>query len=392
MRQVIRVAAVSMGVLALACSDPFLAEPGREYADVATGGEHTCAVTTEGEAWCWGRGTDGELGTGETGNRFKPARVESDVRFRSITAGDAHTCALADDGRVFCWGWSPFFQTGNGGSGTQLTPVPVFSEERFVKVSAGAHHACAIADDGRVFCWGHNRWGQAGNGTTDVTAFPIEVRGGLRAVAITSGGFHTCALTQSGDAYCWGSNDAGQLGIASDVPFVTEPVPVFTELGFTDLDAGGTHTCGVARDAIAWCWGGNAHGELGDGAAWRPGLAGPAAPVKVVLLEDVRRISAGTHHTCAVDGRGLTWCWGRGVYGQLGNGSTARDHPVRQPVYVQPTQLHRGDLVRFTVLATGGMTHACAMAEGAVYCWGTGRSGQLGTDETFVTMPRRVSD
>jgi alpha-tubulin suppressor-like RCC1 family protein len=378
---------------AAACEDPLSVEPSREHIDVATGGEHTCAIAVSGQAFCWGRGLDGELGTGDVEPSFRPLPVAGDVPFRSITAGDAHTCALSTDGRVLCWGWSAFFQTGNGESAMKRTPTPVLSERRFTALSAGAHHTCALAADGRVLCWGYNRWGQAGNGTSDVTALPIEILGDLRAVAISSGGDHSCALTEDGTAFCWGKNDAGQLGVASDVAFLAEPTPVVTELRFSAIDAGASHTCAIARGEAgeAYCWGSNGYGELGDGATWRPGLAGPAQPVPVILIDGLVSISAGTHHTCATDRTGLSWCWGRGAEGQLGNGNIT-DHAVRQPVYVQPTHRHQNDLVRFSVLSTGGATHACGIADRAVFCWGTGRAGQLGGEETFVTMPRRVED
>jgi alpha-tubulin suppressor-like RCC1 family protein len=382
---------VALLLAGVACEDPFLASATREYVDVATGGEHTCAVSRSGRAYCWGRGEDGELGTGDLLSSFVPLPVSGEVTFQEITAGDAHTCALATDARIFCWGWSGFFQTGTGESALRRTPVPVLSEERFTAVSAGAHHTCAIATDGRVFCWGHNRWGQTGNGTTDVTGFPIEVVGDLRAVALGSGGYHTCALTAAGEAFCWGKNDFGQLGVASDAPFFTEPTPVVTDLRFSTLDAGASHTCALSSGE-AYCWGSNAYGELGDGAPWRPGLAGPAQPVPVILLNDLIAISAGTAQSCAIQRGGLTWCWGRGSEGQLGNGNT-RDHAVRQPVYVLPNLRHTNEIVaRFAVLAVGGATHACGIADGAVFCWGTGRKGQLGGEATFVTTPVRISD
>jgi alpha-tubulin suppressor-like RCC1 family protein len=43
------------------------------------------------------------------------------------------------------------------------------------------------------------------------------------------------------------------------------PVPVSGGLGFTTLGLGGFHTCGVTAGGIAYCWGYNATGQLGDG-------------------------------------------------------------------------------------------------------------------------------
>ena len=37
-----------------ACEDPFTAGSTRSYIDVATGGEHSCAVAQDGSVYCWG--------------------------------------------------------------------------------------------------------------------------------------------------------------------------------------------------------------------------------------------------------------------------------------------------------------------------------------------------
>ena len=68
---------------------------------VSTAGGHTCAVTSDGEAYCWGQNTYGQLGTGSTsgpetcaidqGCSLRPAPVATTLRFRQISAGGAHT-------------------------------------------------------------------------------------------------------------------------------------------------------------------------------------------------------------------------------------------------------------------------------------------------------------
>ncbi|MGH7459968.1 MAG: RCC1 domain-containing protein [Longimicrobiales bacterium] len=387
-----RFAAVFAVLSATGCNDPFLPDSERAYIQVATGGQHTCALTASGTAFCWGRGRDGELGDGRSANSFEPVRVAGDLHFTSITAGEAHTCALATDGRVYCWGWAVFAQLGNPNSAVTNRPVAVESDLQFTAVSAGTHHTCAIAQDARVFCWGFNRWGQAGNGNTDVTIYPIAVAAELRAVAISAGGSHSCALTAAFTIFCWGSNGFGQLGIPTNTLFSTTPALVRTAFLFESLDAGTTHTCAVARSGQPYCWGSNGYGEVGDAAPWRTDLPGPAEPTAVVLLPRVRAISAGANHTCAIDPAGLAWCWGRGEFGQLGGGDT-RNHAVRQPVHLLPLHFHDGDKLVFTQVAAGGTTHVCGLADDSVFCWGTGPLGQLGSRESpFSTLPQRVDD
>jgi hypothetical protein len=57
---------------------------------------------------------------------------------------------------------------------------------------------------------------------------------------------------------------------------------------------------------------------------------------------------------------------------------------------VQPGRQAITDFVVFQILATGGAEHACALAEGSIYCWGTGHFGQLGGRLSYATVPQRV--
>jgi len=86
---------------------------------------------------------------------------------------------------------------------------------------------------------------------------------------------------------------------------------------WTSLTAGGGQTCGF-RDAIAYCWGGNAYGQLGDGSgADRPTPAAVAGGLRFTSLV------TGGGHTCGLTVDGTAYCWGLNYYGELGDGSTA---------------------------------------------------------------------
>ena len=74
----------------------------------------------------------------------------------------------------------------------------------------------------------------------------------------------------------------------------------------------------VKTDGSLWLWGGNAHGELGDGSA-----EDRHEPVKI--MDDVQSVSLGCEHTIAIKTDGSLWVWGSNEYGQLGDGST-EDH------------------------------------------------------------------
>ena len=73
-------------------------------------------------------------------------------------------------------------------------------------------------------------------------------------------------------------------------------------------------------------------------------------------------------HSCAVDGVGQVWCWGRNAEGQLGRVVSA-DH--LKPEVVQEYGATRDDLLdNISRVALGG-TFSCALgSSGAVWCWG----------------------
>jgi alpha-tubulin suppressor-like RCC1 family protein len=95
------------------------------------------------------------------------------------------------------------------------TPTAVHSARRFLQIEAGMNHVCAVSTDNRGFCWGRGAEGQLGNAAFDVISHgmkPQLVRGGLIWHQLSAGGLHSCGVTTDNVAYCWGYNGKGQLG------------------------------------------------------------------------------------------------------------------------------------------------------------------------------------
>lgn len=84
---------------------------------------HTCAVATGGDMWCWGRNGDGEIGDGTKLDVPVPNNVLDNVA--SIGLGDAHTCAAKADGTAWCWGSNLYGQLGTGDNAERLKPAQV---------------------------------------------------------------------------------------------------------------------------------------------------------------------------------------------------------------------------------------------------------------------------
>ena len=227
------------------------------WAQVSPGGAHNCAVTQDGIAYCWGVNSIGQLGIrSDTAVIFKPAPVYGDFRFLSVASGASHTCGLTLDRTALCWGNNSFGQLGDGGTTARLAPTLVGGGITFQSIAVGDPWSCGLSTSGKAYCWG----GVEGFG---ITTSPHLYADAPTFTSMTVGSLHACALSGDGQAFCWGNNQFGQLGDSSVVSRAN-PTAVAGGLRFTSLAAGVAHTCGITTDGSVACWGSNLAGELGD--------------------------------------------------------------------------------------------------------------------------------
>lgn len=238
---------------------------GHAFESIALGHERACAVEAGGTAWCWGRNLGGTLGVGSSEEVIaEPTRVAGAVSFAQLALSMGFTCGLDLEGKAFCWGEAgPQLGTGGTGFDPVTEPTAVAGDRRFVTIGAGWRHVCAVDDVGAVWCWGLLNVDPA-KAVMLENAVPTQVELPSKAVGLAVGNDHACALVEDGSAWCWGNNAAGQLGTGGYEGSIT-PSPVYGDLHFDRIRAGGATTCGLATDGAAWCWGDGAFGSLGAG-------------------------------------------------------------------------------------------------------------------------------
>ena len=348
-----------------------------EFASVSTGKEHACALTADGEAWCWGNNRYGQLGTGSTSTDFvtEPVRVAGDHVFETISVGNAFTCAKKEDGSAWCWGTNGNGRLGHGNTTSndiRTEPNSVTGGHTFQKVDAGGSHACGLDTDSNLWCWGFGGYGQLGNGANSNQGAPVQVSGysGIRDVA--TGAYHTCFEHSNRKAYCMGRNHSGQLGagISLDQGTNLRPVAVNTSYISYGLFAGGDTTCMLrSSSGRAMCWGANKYGQLflGNNSTERhntPQHMPHSFPNGIVL--------SGLH-SCGIRTNDAV-CAGYNVYGALGNGSTANTSLT--PTFMQSTDGRPADI-------SLGFYNSCFIKTGGrLMCAGRHSYGVVGNGQT----------
>jgi len=295
------------------------------FSQIASGNAHTCALTTTGQAYCWGINQYGQLGNNSTTGSRIPVAVQmpAGVSFQYIASGNAHTCALTTTGQAYCWGQGGSGQLGNNSATNSSTPVAVQMPAgvSFQSIAAGIIHTCALTTEGKAYCWGQGGSGRLGNNSATNSSTPVAVQmpAGVSFQSITANGSHTCALTAGGKAYCWGWNSQGQLGNNSTTnPSTPVAVQMPAGVSFQSITASYYHTCALTTTGQAYCWGLNSQGQLGNNST-----TGSRIPVAVQMPAGVsfQYIAAGNVHTCVLTTTGQAYCWGQGGSGRLGNNS-----------------------------------------------------------------------
>lgn len=356
---------------------------------------HSCAISTVGDAYCWGDNGSGRLGNGTTLASSSPSAVVRSGQLLNKTVlkmdlGIASTCAVASDNNAYCWGANSYGGLGNASFTSSSSPVAVarsgaLAGKTIKEVTTGEYHACAIASDDLPYCWGYNSHGQLGNGNTTNSSSPVAVLtsgalSGKTVKAIDAFGNTTCVIASDDLPYCWGFNNNGRLGDGTTVNS-SSPVAVLTSGALSGKTVksitGGNHTCAIDIIGASYCWSINTYGAYGNNTTTVSLVPLSISPQGALVGRTIKSISGGSWGTCAVGSDDRAYCWGLGTSGQLGNGASASSSI---PVAVSVSGVLAGKAIRSISLGT---YHACAVTtENAAFCWGQNTAGVLGNGLT----------
>jgi hypothetical protein len=195
---------------------------------------------------------------------------------------------------------------------------------------------------------------------------------------VAAAGWHATLIARGRGAATISVAVSGGSGSAA----VTEYRTTITVLErWIAVGAGATHSCAIAVDSTAYCWG--LGGLLGNGST-----GGSASPDAVTGLSNIKlvQVSTGEAVTCAREVGGLIYCWGQNVHGEIGDG-TLNPHFI-------PSLGGGGGT--FSSIGVGG-DHTCAATTGASrpgspsVCWGVSSLASLVRESTPPRHPATSS-
>jgi hypothetical protein len=386
------------------------ADPRRRFVAVHAGNEAYCALDDRGEVLCWGTGhglTPHVVRTGATdllgvlwtevctveggalvscgaapagtvalaapyGNEgcalaggevwcwardHAPTRVEGVTGGVEITGGGGLSCVRDAAGLVWCWGRGV----------ASATPIAVSFPAAVVSMAAGDAHACAALADGRVACWGARTRGGASSDGAMRAATEVTIMPGLTDAAfVAASSSTTCAVSRAGDVDCWGTamivdDRACETRGHDDVPRRIE--------GLTDVRAlalGSLNGCAVREDGDVTCFGRGLHGESGDGSTWSSSRSTRLRTIAVASADEERACISGAeratgwpHHVALTrDGSTAGFCISGCLRVDLASGAFSSGPPIEDPM---PEALE--PTVELDVVVEGRRVSACTSDE-----------------------------
>lgn len=241
-------------------------------------------------------------------------------------------------------------------------------------------------------------WDVAAPSQTELTIIFNGVGGdaiSVRVTAInasgTSGTSNVAKVTlpnsSASDYAAWGANLTSQLNDGTVVNALT-PVSLLRSgaLAGRKIDyvkSGTGFSCALSQGKV-FCWGRGDYGQIGNGA-----FINVVDPVEINMtaigVRTITSLSVGDNHSCVL-ASGDVFCWGHNGFGKLGRGTASG-------VYNTPA-LATGALTGKTIDSVeAGINHTCAVSGGKAYCWGYNQYGEVKTGlGASVASPTAVDD
>ena len=377
-----------------------------------------CALDdTKTEILCWGDGYPVRKNLTNQLNYPSPMKllmgsIPSGTTLKQVEPGFYYSCALTSDGAAYCWQGAAESANEILGMGTnnqaptgqpalvQRGEIPVGA--KITKLINGGWNTCALVDDGNVYCWGkvdriprpENLWDLS----TSYYTYPVKVgvtSQGVKFIDYAKGLDRDCGLSETGQLYCGvlGSNNASsyltlQTPASSGVPVNVKLIKLKSNPGISDF------MMALGDDGWTYSFGGGFGRQYGSGSASYVGVADKNQlirtaqgdiPVGVKIVD----FSVGglANVNCVVGDDGRAYCWSNGYMGSAGDGNMMT-HEILTPQLVLQGQLPTG--IRISNIACGTYHCAALATDHKVYAWGFSEGAAIG-GTVSVAVPTLIN-
>ena len=371
---------------------------GETVTKVSLGGYHSSAITSEKRIFTWGGGHYGQLGNGNTIDINVPEDITGNFNLNIseiitlVSLGEYHSSAITSEGRIFTWGSNGAGQLGDGTTTNSSLPIDITSNfnlgsgEIITLISLGEFHSLATTSEGRIFTWGYNGDGELGDGTTTNSSIPIDITSnfnlnvGETVINVSLGGYHSSVITSEGRIFTWGANGSGKLGDGtttnSSLPIdITSNFSLTSGEIITSISLGVSHSSAITSEGRIFTWGRGNYGQLGDG-----GTTDSLLPIDITSNfnlnegELITNDSLGYRHSSAITSEERIFTWGYNVDGELGDGTTINSS---LPIDITNNfNLDTGESISMIYL--GDYHSSIITSEGVIFTWGFNAYGELG--------------
>jgi len=361
---------------------------------VAAGNQTGFVIGQNGNLFAWGDNSYGQLGfisskcdslvsemawiTGYMDSFVSEMTWVMGEVISVATSGSGHTMVITEDGRLWGWGRNDYGQIGDGTVMDRNAPTYIMSDVAAVAVSSCLLKGTtmAIKTDGSLWGWGNNSEGRLTGGTEIAQRRPVHIMDDVAAVSIGASavvtlsgrvmrrGTEVLAIRTDGSLWRWGFGQSLPAHIMDNI---------------VAISAGGSHSMAIDTSGVLWGWGGNFHGELGDGTT-----ISSNTPIRI--MDDVVAVSAGWSHTAAIQSDGSLWLWGNNAGGQIGSGAQPNRVSRRQYSFgmvlfeywvFEGTQLSPVRIMGNISSVFSGSGHTIAVDNnGEIWMWGNITSSQ----------------
>ena len=299
----------------------------KTFCKISAAYDNMLAIDKYGKIWAWGYNSVGQIGDGTTNCAKTPVRTLGDRTFCKISGGGLFSFAIDKNGKIWGWGLNNEYNLGNLTLVSSRSPVAVCGcSKTFCEIQA-YNQVFAIDNNKKIWTWGYmgdpDTYGKLG--LVNVPGSPNRIVGNRKYNRVVARSFHSLALDLNGLVWGWGTQTNGVLG---DNTTETRILPVSIEgqrKTFCKIASCDSFSAAIDKYGKVWTWGSNGTGQLGDGTT-----ESKKTPIFVSALGDKtfceiatgRAAGSGTGGYClAIDKNGIAWGWGSNQYGNLGNNS-----------------------------------------------------------------------